>query len=208
MPIIAGVVIFVLLAIAAGVVLNKKNASRRVDAHPDDIEPSKTNAPAAPVVMLALASPDATNWTLNLDSVNIPGSPASGAVNGFAFNIERAGISEGKLDLRQGQKWPPDTGISIHLRAKKIEDIAGKTVVIQPDWTNAPKVILRWKKPDGKAVTREFTGGYAARIVFGEISGKWLSGTIFIATPDEAKSYAAGTFNAEIRKPSPPKKKP
>lgn len=160
------------------------------------------------IVTLPLPAADATNWTLTLDDAVIPDAPASGAVNGFGFNLERAGISEGKLDLRQGAKWPPDVGVSIHLFAKRIEDIAGRTVIIESTRTNAPKVILRWKNDQGNAVTKEFKSGYAARLEFGQVNGKWLPGKIFIAAPDDARSYVAGTFNAEIRKPSPPKKKP
>lgn len=161
---------------------------------------------AQPIVILPPPSTSATNWTLDLDKAVIPESPASGAVKGFGFNLERSTIQEGKLDLRQGAKWPPDVGVSIHLFAKRIEDIAGRTVIIEPTRTNAPKVILRWKDERGKAVNKEFKSGYATRLEFGQINGKWLPGKIFIATPDDTHSYAAGTFNAEIRKPSPPKK--
>lgn len=161
-----------------------------------------------PVAILPAPSSSATNWTLNLDEAIIPDTPANGAVRGFGFNLERSTIQDGRLDLRQGPKWPPDVGLSIHLFAKRIEDIVGRTVIIDSARTNAPKVILRWKDENGKAVTEDFKTGYAARLEFGQIDGKWLPGRIFIATPDDAHSYLAGTFNAEIRKPSPPKKKP
>lgn len=163
---------------------------------------------AQPIIILPPPSANATNWTLNLDAAMIPDSPASGSVSGFGFNLERSTIQDGKLDLRQGAKWPPDVGVSIHLFAKRVEDIAGRTVIIESTRTNAPRVILRWKDEHGKVVTKEFKSGYAARLEFGQINGKWLPGKIFIATPDDEHSYAAGTFNAEIRKPSPPKKKP
>lgn len=156
----------------------------------------------------ALPAATSTNWTLDLNKATIPDAPTSGALNGFSFNLERATIQEGKLDLRQGAKWPPDVGVSIHLLAKRTEDIAGKTVLIEPDRTSAPRVVLRWKDEQGKAVTRDFKTGYAVRLEFGQVNGKWLPGKIFIATPDDAHSYAAGTFNAEIRKPAQPKKQP
>ena len=163
---------------------------------------------AEPAVILPPPSANATNWTLNLDDSEIPDAPANGAVHGFGFNLERSTIQDGKLDLRQGAKWPPDVGVSIHLFAKRIEDIAGRTVIIEPTRTNAPKVILRWKDERGKGVNKEFKMGYAARLEFGQINGKWVPGKIFIATPDDEHSYVAGTFNAEIKKPSQPKKKP
>jgi hypothetical protein len=159
-------------------------------------------------LILPSSSTEATNWTLQLDEAIIPATPARGAVNGFGFNLERATIQEGKLDLRQGAKWPPDVGVSIHLLAKRIEDISGKTLIIEQTRTNAPKVILRWKDQLGKGVSREFKSGYVARLEFGQVNGKWLPGKIFMATPDDQQSYVAGTFNAEIRKTSLSKKIP
>lgn len=159
-----------------------------------------------PKLVLPAASPEGTNWTLNLAEAQIPDAPVGGAVHGFDFKLERAAIQGGKLDLRQGAKWPPDVGVSIHLFAERAEDLAGKTVVLEATRTNAPRVFLRWKNEDGKAQTKEFRKGYAARVEFGQVTNNRLAGRIYLATPDEAKSYAAGTFVAEIRKPNPPKK--
>ena len=155
---------------------------------------------------LTTPAPDATNWTLNLAVAKIPSTPASGVVHGFGFNLDRAVIRAGKLDLRQGPEWPPNVGLTIHLFANNSEDLAGKTVVLESTRTNAPRIILRWKDDQGKAVTKDFRQGYAARVVFGSVSNDHLSGEIYLAAPDEFKSYVAGTFSAEIRKSSPPKK--
>ena len=170
---------------------------------------SETNAaalvPKAPVRPVMLSAPS-TNWTLNLADARIPDAPASGSVMGRTFTMERATIQGGKLDLRQGPKWPPDLGVSIHLFAEQPQDLAGKTVTLETTRTNAPRVILRWKDDQNNAVTKDFHQGYAARVEFGRLTGNRLEGKIYLATPDDAKSYAAGTFIAEIRKPSPPKK--
>jgi hypothetical protein len=161
---------------------------------------------AAPKLILPPPPATATNWTLNLAEARIPDAPASGAVHGFGFKLERAVIQGGKLDLRQGPKWPPDVGVSIHLFADRPEDLAGKTVVLESTRTNSPRVFLRWKNDQDQAQTKEYRKGYAARVEFGAVTNNRLTGKIFLATPDETKSYAAGTFSAEIRKPSPPKK--
>jgi hypothetical protein len=157
------------------------------------------------VLPVAEPSSDATNWTLNLAAAKIPDEPANGRVNGLGFALERATIQLGRLDLRQGPKWPPDVGVSIHLYAGRTEDLAGRTVTVEPTRTNAPSVILRWKNDQNQPVTKEVRGGYALRVEFGQVTGNHLPGRIYIATSDDQKSYAAGTFNAEIRKP-PPKK--
>ena len=161
---------------------------------------------AVPKLVLPPAPADTTNWTLNVAEAQIPDAPVSGAVHGFGFKLERAVIQGGRLDLRQGPKWPPDVGLSIHLFADRAEDLAGKTVVLESTRTNAPRVFLRWKNEDDKAQTKEYRKGYAARVEFGPVTNNRLTGKIYLATPDDTKSYAAGTFNAEIRKPNPPKK--
>lgn len=163
-----------------------------------------TNAP--PKLVLPPPPATATNWTLNVAEARIPDAPASGMVRGFGFKLERAVIQGGKLDLRQGAKWPPDVGVSIHLFADRAEDLAGKTVVLESTRTNSPRVFLRWKNDQDQAQTREYRSGYAARVEFGAVTNNRLTGKIYLATPDDTKSYAAGTFSAEIRKPSPPKK--
>lgn len=150
-------------------------------------------------------SPEATNWTLNLAEANIPVAPASGRVNGRGFKLERATIQQGRLDLRQGPKWPPDLGVSVHLFAERTEDLAGRSVTIEATRTNAPRTILRWKNEQGEPVTKDHRWGYALKVEFGQVASNHLAGKIFIAFPDEAKSYAAGNFNAEIRKPQPKK---
>ncbi len=184
-------------------------AKRKKPAPPDRddqgvVKLAVTNA--APKLIQPPPPATATNWTLNLAEAQIPDAPAHGAVHGFGFKLERAVIQGGKLDLRQGPKWPPDVGVSIHLFAERAEDLAGKTVVLESTRTNSPRVFLRWKNDQDQAQTREYRSGYAARVEFGAVTNNRLTGKIYLATPDDTKSYAAGTFSAEIRKPSPPKK--
>jgi hypothetical protein len=67
-------------------------------------------------------------------------------------------------------------------------------------------VTIRWK--EGKETkSQSFTSGYALKLELGEIAGNRLPGKIYLCLPDEAQSRVAGTFNAEIRKPAPPKPK-
>jgi hypothetical protein len=50
-----------------------------------------------------------------------------------------------------------------------------------------------------------FDGGYAMRLEFGALANNRMPGKIYLCTPDETKSYIAGTFNVEIRRPRPPR---
>ncbi len=202
---------FPVVAIAVGVVLIGAAAGAAIyfiakqgKSVPPPPAVTITNVP--PKLVLAPPPATATNWTLNLAEARIPEAPVEGVVRGIGFKLERAVIQGGKLDLRQGPKWPPDVGVSIHLFADRAEDLAGKTVVLEATRTNAPRVFLRWKNDQDEALTKEYRKGYAARVEFGAVTNNHLVGKIFLATPDDTKSYAAGTFSAEIRKPNPPKK--
>ena len=163
--------------------------------------PSPTNV--APLIVLPPPAPDATNWTVNLTAAKIPTAPVSGNVRGYGFQLDRAVIQQGRLDLRQGSEWPPDVGVSLHLFADRTEDLAGRTVVLEVTRTNAPRLILRWKDAEDQVITKDYRRGYAARVEFGPVVSNRISGRIFVAVPDDTKSYVAGTFDAEIRRPQP-----
>jgi len=70
-----------------------------------------------------------------------------------------------------------------------------------------PKIVLIWKDDQQKPVRRNISNGYALKVAFGEAASGRIPGKIYISLPDENKSFVAGTFNAEIRKPAPPKSK-
>jgi hypothetical protein len=42
------------------------------------------------------------------------------------------------------------------------------------------------------------------KLEFGPIAANKMPGKIYLCLPDFSKSFVAGTFNAEIRKPAPP----
>lgn len=209
-PVVAVVVGLLLVCAVAGATIffiAKKGSNP--PPNPDSDHDGELVVVATNVASKLILSPPpaaATNWTLNLAQAKIPDAPVNGAVRGFGFKLERAVIQGGKLDLRQGAKWPPDVGVSIHLFAERAEDLAGKTVVLDSTRTNSPRLFLRWKNETDQAQTKEFRKGYAARVEFGQVTNNRLNGKIYVAAPDDQKSYAAGTFSAEIRKPSPPKK--
>jgi hypothetical protein len=148
-------------------------------------------------------------WTLNLSNALIPDATASGELHGSGFVCERATLQGGHLTLRQGTMWPPDLGVSVLLFAKQGEELSGKTVEVSPDRVPPlPKVILRWKDEQEQARTRNFTSGYALKMIFGEAVNARMTGKIFLSLPDDERSVVAGTFDAEIRKAPAPKPPP
>jgi hypothetical protein len=151
-------------------------------------------------------APIATNtlWTLDLTNAALPETPAAGSIHGSAFACERTTLEGGILTLRQGRSWPPDLGITVLLTARQGEDLAGKTVEITPDQAMpAPRVVLRWKDEQQEAQRQNVNRGYALKLIFGQPANGRMPGKIYVCLPDPAKSFVAGTFDAEIRRPKP-----
>lgn len=153
------------------------------------------------------SAPD-PEWTLNLGTRKTPTTPLSGRVLGYAFAPERTTLQGGTLTFRQGRTRSPEAGVTIHLFARRSEDLAGQTVLIEATRTNAPKLTLRSKPGTAPPMTVTLPPGYALRLEFGDVTNGRLSGSIYLSAPDENHSWLAGTFNAEIRRPPPPKPKP
>jgi hypothetical protein len=164
----------------------------------------RTNSVSKPVENVSFRSPYAvpTNilWTMELTNVEIPDTPLAGKIHGNGFQCERATVNGGTLSLRQGKSFQPDLAVSITLFVPRSDQLSGRTVVItstrQPP---VPVVTLRWKEAPQQTLQETISGGYAMKLSFGRVTNGHLPGRLYIALPDEARSYAAGTFDAEIR---------
>lgn len=166
-----------------------------------------TNLPAvAPKTIYPV--PTNISWTMDVTNAPLPEGTVSGSIHGSGFMCERATLQGGNLTLRQGAKWPPDLGFTVVLFAQQGEELSGKTVVVTPErLPPLPRVVLRWKNEQDKAENRTINGGYALKVIFGQAANNRMPGKIYIAFPDDQKSFAAGTFEAEIRKPNPPRQR-
>lgn len=157
-----------------------------------------TNHPAPPVVIPHASD---TNWLLNLAGMNFPETPAAGRIHGRDFLVERATLQSGTLTLRQGgNRGSVDFGVVINFSGVPSEALAGQSIHIATNATLAARVTLRWTETD-QTLKDNFETGYALRLEFGTLEKNHLSGKIYFCAPDDEKSYVAGTFNAEIRKP-------
>ena len=149
--------------------------------------------------------PTTTAWTMDLGKAVIPDGPVVGRVHGQGFFCERAFLRGGLLSLRQGKIWPPDLGISVHLFVQQGEELSGKTILVRPDRPPPlPEVAIRWKDEQHQPMVDRLESGYALQLVFGKAEDGKMPGRIYIALPDQ--SFIAGTFEAVIRKPLPPRK--
>jgi len=197
----AGVALVIVISVVAGGAYVFRDQIRKaVQTGPPaakDSESKKAHKVAAPPA-------DDRHWTLRLKDVKTPETPAAGRIHGRDFLLQRATLQGGTLNFRQGTTWPPELGLTVNLFANRGEDLAGQSIQIEANRTNAPRVTLRWKNDQDQPATKTIRKGYALRLEFGQVSGTRLPGKIYLCTPDDAKSYVAGTFTAEIRKPSPP----
>ena len=139
---------------------------------------------------------------LNLETAVIPDSVAAGRIHGQDFIVERAILQSGTLTLRAGRNGTVEFGVMINFGGAQPESLAGQSLNIATNVNKAAGVTLRWKDDDRQSKAT-ITNGYALRLNFSRLSGNHLSGKIYLCTPDETKSYIAGTFNADIRRPRP-----
>jgi hypothetical protein len=166
----------------------------------------QTAAPPAEVIKSPYLVPTNIFWKLDLPNVVISEHPVAGRIEGQGFGLERASIERGSLSLRQGKGWPPDLAVTLIFFSHTPEELAGKTIEVAADRTPPlPRVIKRWKTDKGEARSKEYKQGYALKAVFEKPKEGRLAGQIYLALPDDKKSFLSGTFSAEIRKPQPKK---
>jgi hypothetical protein len=165
----------------------------------------KTNAAPIGAFQSPHPVPSNVSWNLDLTNAPIPNGQVVGRIHGNGFLCERATLKGDRLSLRQGPPGPPDLGVTVSLGGRKAEELSGKTILVNPvTATPAPRVVLRWKDDQREPVTEHVHAGYAMKLMFGRITDNRIYGRIYIALPDEQKSFAAGNFEAEISRPAPP----
>jgi hypothetical protein len=155
---------------------------------------------------LGIKTAEESHWKLDLTGTAFPEATVVGRIHGTNFICERVTLQGGTLSFRQGRSGPADLGLSVQLPAHHSEELSSRLFVVATNVVEQPpKVTLRWKNEEQRAVTRNFAGDYAMKLQFGGAANGRMPGKIYICLPDEEKSYVVGTFDAEIRQPSPPK---
>jgi DNA-directed RNA polymerase subunit RPC12/RpoP len=152
-----------------------------------------------PAPMLVAPPANDTNWMLDLKGAVAPDSTAAGRVEGQDFICDRATLQGGLLTLRDG-----DLSFAIDFTCANPQMLSGKTIHVATNAASAAHVTLRWKDDD-RSRHETFTNGYALLLDFGDVINNRIAGKIYLCTSDEQKSYVAGTFKADIRKPRPKK---
>ncbi|HXE42327.1 MAG TPA: hypothetical protein VN516_04815 [Candidatus Baltobacteraceae bacterium] len=197
-------ILLLLVAVAAGIgvyVFKGKIFKSNQPSEESAFEEQTNKAPAKTVVAPPASD---TNWMLNLvDVTNFPDATAAGRIHGEDFIVERAVLQNGTLTLRKGRSGAIAFGLQINFGGVQPESLAGQALNIQTNAPVAARVMMFWQ--DGSQTAKSNLQGYAMRLNFGQINGNRLPGKIYLCLPDESKSYLAGNFNAEIRRPKPKK---
>ncbi len=172
----------------------------------EDTASAQFSTPQPP--QLAYPIPADIKWSLNLTNAVFPEGVAAGNIHGCGFLCERATLQGGRLTLRQGRPGgAPVMGVSVHLFARQGEELSGKSIDIASNRAPPlPRVTVRWKE-DQQPSKEEFLTGYALRLAFRQAAHGRIAGRIYLCLPDEARSFVAGTFDAEIRRTPPAKSK-
>jgi uncharacterized membrane protein YjgN (DUF898 family)/Tfp pilus assembly protein PilF len=164
------------------------------------------NAPGETAPLLEKAEPPGEDeesgmWRRDLTGAEIPEDSAEGMINGESFAVDEADIQNGVLSLRQGSDVPAEWEFVVSLSLKKGESAEGKTYTVSSSaGSGVPRVQMKWLDEETQAVkTETFTKGYAMRLEFEKLEQGRLSGKIYLCVPDEAKSYVAGAFTAEMK---------
>ena len=209
-PPLAGVITLIVLVFGAGTAAYLfRDKLLKLVSHQDAPPPAAPGKEAIAPPPVYHPIPTNISWTLNLTNVAIPNELATGSIHSNGFQLERAILQGGTLTLRQGRSGPLDFGMTVRLFAQSGEELSGKVLEVTPERTPPlPRVMLRWREEgQPKPSTENIGEGYAMRLAFGTVSNGRIPGRIYICLPDEYKSFVAGNFEAELRKPPPPKPK-
>jgi DNA-directed RNA polymerase subunit RPC12/RpoP len=199
----AALIILLVLACGAGATLyalRGKLSHSKPPAEEASDESPKSGDSESP------AQPEFTGsnlWTLDLTNATFPDAPVSGSVHRRAFALDRATLTGSNLTLRVGSKGSVQLGVNVYFFNRQAEELSGKVAEVKPGDKPAPRVVLHWLESERKSQT--FRSGYAMKVEFGPVTNGALPGKIFLCVPDDGQSWVAGTFRAEIRRPSPPK---
>jgi hypothetical protein len=140
-----------------------------------------------------------SGWTLDVTKVLVPESAVAGRVRGKPFQCAQAILTGGHLSLKHGTTWPAELSLTVHFYAERPEDLVGKTIEVAADRPPpVPRVVVGWIDELGRPDEQIISSGYVMLARFGEIQDGRLPGQLYLAVPDEMKSYAAGLFDATV----------
>lgn len=170
-------------------------------------EPSSTGSargaaalPSEPLTANTVAS---GSWRANLSGAAFPERDAAGQLLGSAFGCEGPFLQGRTPYLRQGRSWPSSPGVSAYLPPKDGASFNSQSVKVTTLSAVAPLLVVR-RKEKQQPVTESYHRGCVMKLECERATGNRIPGRIYLCMSDESKSYVAGTFDTEVRKPSSP----
>jgi hypothetical protein len=139
-------------------------------------------------------------WNADVKKLVIPNTALAGKVHGQPFVPDKVRLENGNLTMRCGKDFFADQEVNIVLFLKEGEKLDGKTFeVASGSGFGSPHIQLHYKEAGANLPKVDmFMEKYAMKLEFGNEADDKLPGKIYLCTPDEAKSYVAGTFVAEV----------
>ncbi len=143
----------------------------------------------------------AAGQLVDISAQAIPDKPVTGKVHGKEFKIEEATLEDGCLTLRQGEGFSSHlASFEIDFRGKYGGNYEGKTFAVKPDQKAGIDITLAYSgEKKGSIQTKTYLGNYTMKLEFGTAKDGKLPGKIHLHLPDETRSFAVGTFEAEIK---------
>jgi hypothetical protein len=142
-------------------------------------------------------------WTADLKEMTPPDAPAIGMVRGREFKPDAVTLETGGwLYFRKGAGRFPEAEVSLWLPGlKPNESVANKTIEVGKGTnpTLVPHVRLSTLPAGAKVPKIEpFVTNYSLKLAFGvkDKDGS-IPGTIYLCTPDAARSWVAGKFTVK-----------
>jgi hypothetical protein len=183
-------------------VLVPKYRETRPASEDEAMDEDDEDAQGASSGSTAAAAPVTPQWTLDLQAAQLPEAAAAGQFGGRPFTAERAYLQRTPtgayvFTVRQGAGYQAERELLVVLPLRAGEQLDGQSWNIAADAANAPRVTKRWLQ-NARQQTKTFTNGYAMKLQFEQTANNQIPAKLFVALPDEDKTFVAGTVTASF----------
>jgi hypothetical protein len=143
-------------------------------------------------------------WTADLKEMTPPDAPAVGVIRGREFKPDTVTLQPGgRLVFREGSGTFANAEVELWLILKPNESVENKTYEVGRGVRAAVTPHVRIATlPEGAKVPRQesFVANYSLKLTFGAKDNDGaIPGTIYLCTPDAARSFFAGKFSAKAK---------
>jgi hypothetical protein len=164
---------------------------------PADEKEAEASGATSSATTTATSPPAAAQWTLDLQTAQVPQGAAAGQFGGRPFNPEKTYLQRTPVGYVLMVREGADRELNIMLPLKAGEQLDGQSWNIAPETAPAPRLIKTWRQ-NTRRQTRMFTNGYAMKLQFEQTTNRQIPAKLFVALPDEEKTFVAGSVTASF----------